>query len=512
MIETNYNPDVLTCLANLSNDEVFTPPTLVNEILDLLPQDIWENKDVTFLDPVCKSGVFLREIAKRLIIGLEKQIPDKQQRINHIFSKQLFGIAITELTSLLSRRSVYCSKFANGKYSICDEFESEEGNIVYNKLEHTWENNKCKYCGASKEVYDRGDALESYAYPFIHADITKKIFKNMKFDVIIGNPPYQLSDGGAQASASPIYQLFVEQAQKLNPRFLSMIIPSRWFAGGKGLDSFRANMLKDRRIRKIVDFHDAADCFPGVEIKGGVCYFLWDRDNKGDCEVVPVVNGKFQTSLERDISKYDVFVRLNEAVSILEKVQKININNEWVSKIISSRKPFGFPTNFDSFTNNSKAKNSIKIYAQQKIGFIDSEKVLINKDWIDKPKVFLSKAFNGGYSFPHQIINKPIISIERSCCTETYLVCGPFNTTDECNNFASYLSTKFFRFLTYLRKISQDNPKDRFDFVPLVALDKVWSDSDLYSLFNLTEKEISFIESMIRPMDGFQNVIQNESN
>ena len=499
----SYNPDVLSCLANLSNDEVFTPPSLVNDILDLLPPELWSNPAARFLDPVSKSGVFLREIAKRLMLGLENQIPDKQERINHILSKQLYGIAITELTSLLSRRTLYCSKTANGQYSICDSFEDEQGNIHYERMQHSWHGGKCSYCAASREVYERDETLENYAYNFIHTDNPEKIF-NMKFDVIVGNPPYQLSDGGAQASASPIYHLFVEQAKKLNPKYLSMIIPARWFAGGKGLDTFRDNMLNDKNIRKIVDFHDAADCFPGVEIKGGVCYFLWDRDNKGDCEIVPIVNGKQQEAMNRNIGKYDVLVRLNKAIPILEKVRKLNNNKKWVSEIISSRKPFGFPTNYTSFDKDIKS-DSVIIFGNKKKGYIKIDKISTNKHWVNKPKVYLSKAFNGGYTFPHQIINSPIISIEPSCCTETYLVCGPFNEKNEAQNFASYLTTKFFRFLTYLRKISQDNPKDRFDFVPLEDLSQPWTDEKLYAKYGLTEDEISFIESMIRPMDLSQN-------
>lgn len=320
----------------------------------------------------------------------------------------------------------------------------------------------------------------------------------MKFDVIIGNPPYQLSDGGFGTSAKPIYHLFVEQAKKMNPRFLTMVIPSRWFAGGKGLDDFRKSMLSDKKIRHITDYHDAADCFPGVEIKGGVCFFLWDRDNSGDCLVQPVLNGNFLQKGKRILNDYDVFVRFNELDTVIKKVLKLNEKN--VSSTISSRKPFGFTTSFTGYSK-SKSAGAIKIYAQGTEGWIKKTKVIQNEDWINKEKVFLSKAYNGGYTFPHQIINKPFIPENPSCCTETYLVCGPFGSKKESENFVKYVKTKFFRALVFARKITQDNTKDRFNFTPLQDFSQEWTDERLYKKYSLTKDEIAFIESMIRPME-----------
>ncbi|MCX8482419.1 MAG: Eco57I restriction-modification methylase domain-containing protein [Crocinitomicaceae bacterium] len=388
MIETNYNPDVLSCLANLSNDEVFTPPHLANQILDLLPVEIWSNKDAKFLDPVSKSGVFLREIAKRLMVGLEKQIPDKQTRINHIYKSQLYGIAITELTSLLSRRSVYCSKTANGKYSVCDSFGNEQGNIIYKSIPHTWKNGKCEFCGASQEVYDRQDALETYAYPFIHSDITKTIFKNMKFDVIVGNPPYQLSDGGSGTgiSAKPLYHEFVRQAKKLNPKYLTMIIPSRWFAGGKGLDEFRNEMLNDKRLKTITDFASSKDCFPGVNIAGGVCYFLWDKDYKGDCEVINQ-NGEKRNFLVRKLNEFPIFVRNNLAISIINKTKLKN--PKFLSEFVLSRNPFGFVSSERG--NTKSTPTSVKLISSAGIGYVERKDVLKRINLIDKYKVTIGK-------------------------------------------------------------------------------------------------------------------------
>lgn len=498
LYNTIYNPDVLSCIANLSSDEVFTPPTIANAMLDLLPQKLFSDPNTTFLDPACKSGVFLREIAKRLLKGLEKQIPDLQERTSHVFKKQIFGIAITELTSHLSRRSLYCSKSANGEYSVVD-FDTEGGNVRFESIEHRWENGKCKFCGAPKGKYDRGDDLESHAYEFIHVVKPEEIFK-MKFDVIISNPPYQLSDGGAQASASPIYDLFVLQALKLKPRFLTMIIPARWYAGGKGLDDFRAKMISDKRIRVLHDFLDAMECFgAGVEIKGGICYFLWDRDHEGLCQIVTHKEGAVKVQPLRYLKEdgSDVFVRYPEGVSVLHKVRRLK--EDTFEGLVSSQKPFGLRTFVHGATHPKKG--SILLYERGGIGYVALGEVEKNCQWIDKIKIFMSAAYNAGDKFPHQILGKPIIGHKGSACTETYVVIGPFENAKAARNVESYIKTRFFRFLVSLKKSSQHAPASVYSFVPMQDFSKPWTDEELYKKYKLTQEEIDFIESMIKPME-----------
>ncbi|MBN8680866.1 MAG: Eco57I restriction-modification methylase domain-containing protein [Chitinophagales bacterium] len=471
---------------------------MANQILDLLPDSIWSDKNATFLDPVSKSGVFLREIAKRLMVGLESQMPNKQARINHIFKNQLYGIAITELTSLLSRRSVYCSKTANGKYSICEAFDTPEGNIKFDRVQHTWQNGKCSFCGASQEVYDRNDALETYAYQFIHTDQPEKFFKNMKFDVIVGNPPYQLSDGGFGKSAAPLYHKFVQQAKKLNPRFLSMIIPARWFGGGKGLDEFRKEMLNDNRIRKIVDFENAGDCFPGVDIAGGICYFLWDKDYKGACEVTNVVNGN-ETHSTRALNEFSTFIRNSKAVPIIRKV--LSLKQRRMNEVVSSRKPFGLET-----TIRPQKSGDIILYWQNGKGPYNRSEITTGAEMIDDWKVISSyvsydHAGNPGKDGKRRVFSKIDILPPGTICTETYLVIGAFKTEKEAINLKNYMKTKFFRFLVSQFMYSHHITKDSYQLVPIQDFNESWTDDKLANKYSLSSTEVELIENLIRPIN-----------
>jgi site-specific DNA-methyltransferase (adenine-specific) len=521
-----HNPDVLTCIANLSNDEVFTPPEFANRMLDTLASawaashngaNLWTDKTVKFLDPCTKSGVFLREITRRLVDGQADDIPDLQARVDHILTKQVYGIGITRLTAMLARRSVYCSKHANGPHSICKEFESEAGNIWFKRIEHAWANGKCTFCGASQATLDRGEGFETHSYAFIHTDdikarLAEMFGDDMQFDVIIGNPPYQLSDGGYGTSAAPIYQLFVEQAKKLEPRYLSLVIPSRWFAGGKRLDEFREAMLTDNRLRSIDDYLSAADVFPGVGLKGGVCYFLWERDNPGLCRVTTHFKNWPVSTTTRPLLEQgaDVFIRFNEGLSILKKVVSIETeqseslslpDSKRFDRLVGSLRPFGFRT---FFRGRKLIKNGdVRIYQNGGTGYVARDEVETGTELIDRWKIYIGRAAPGTGnrdSYPHRILSTPFVGEPGSICSETYLCIGPFNTQAEAESALSYLTCRLTRLLILLHKPSQDTTRKVYTFVPTQNWAKQWTDADLYAKYGLTESEIAFIEKIVRPM------------
>lgn len=501
MINNSYNPDVLTCLANLSNDEVFTPPQLANEILNQLPPAIWQDKNARFLDPFTKSGVFPREITKRLLVGLEKQIPDPQKRLNHILQNQVFGIAITELTALMSRRSVYCSKTANGKYSVCDAFTDKAGNIRFKNGKHTWEKGRCAFCGASEEAYDRGEELEGHAYEFIHTDKPEKIY-DMKFDVVVGNPPYQLAGGAGGSSDSSIYQIFVEQALKLEPRFVSMVIPSRWLAGGRGMDEFRKTMFTGKHISHLVDYTQMSTAFPGVDFEGGVGYFLWDKNHQGDCEYTLVLGDKEQPTVVRKLDEFDVFVRDTRAVSILKKV--LQLGEPSVADLVSGDTPFGLATNFNGF-KDKPFRGSVELYlterGRRRIVHTARTNIRKNEHFIDSWKVLLPEAYGERGAIPALVLGPSIVAPPESVCTQTYLVAGPLVSKKAAASLQSYTRTRFFRFLVSLRKITQHALRSTYSWVPKQTWNCDWTDEDLYKKYKLSKDDISFIESQIRPME-----------
>ncbi|MHB1232555.1 MAG: Eco57I restriction-modification methylase domain-containing protein [Burkholderiales bacterium] len=529
------NPDVLTCIANLSNDEVFTPPEFANRMLDTLAEawaaanngaEIWADSSVRFLDPCTKSGVFLREITSRLTKGLADEMPNLEERVNHILTKQVFGIGITHLTSLLARRSVYCSKHANGPHSIAKSFDSEAGNIWFERTEHTWANGKCTFCGTSQAALDRGEELETHAYAFIHTDniktrMTELFGGNMQFDVIIGNPPYQLDDGGFGKSAAPIYQLFVEQAKKLEPRYLSLVIPARWFAGGKGLDEFREAMLADNRLRSIDDYLSAADVFPGVGLKGGVCYFLWERDNPGLCRVTTrFKDWPVSTATRRLLEQgADVFIRFNEGLSILKKVVSVETGqsetlqlpeSKRFDRLVSSRKPFALETTFKG--KATKRAGDVLIYQNGGTGYVARNTVPSGTELIDKWKIYVGRAAPGTGNrdtYPHRILSTPFIGEPGSICSETYLCIGPIDSKSEAESVLSYLTCRLTRLLILLHKPSQDTTRKVYTFVPAQDWTKQWSDADLYAKYGLTVSEIAFIEKVVRPMDLASDLLED---
>jgi site-specific DNA-methyltransferase (adenine-specific) len=521
------NPDVLTCIANLSNDEVFTPPEFANGMLDTLAEawatahngaNIWAESSVRFLDPFTKSGVFLREITTRLTKDLTTEIPNLEDRVNHILTKQVFGIGITHLTSLLARRSLYCSKHAKGEHSIAKSLASDQGNIWFERTEHTWNDGKCIYCGASQKALDRSEGLETHAYALIHTDDIKtrvaELFGgDMQFDVIIGNPPYQLDDGGYGTSAAPIYHRFVEQAKTLEPRYLSMVIPARWFAGGKGLDEFRESMLTDDRLRSIDDYLSASDVFPGVGLKGGVCYFLWDRDNPGQCRVTTHFKDWHDSTASRQLLEEgaDVFIRFNEGVSILKKVAAVESGvtdsltlpeSNRFDRLVSSRKPFGLETTFKG--KIAKGDGDVLVYQNGGMGYVARSSISTGTHFIDKWKIYVGRAAPGTGNrdtYPHRIISTPFVGEPGSISSETYLCIGPFDSKSQAESALSYLSCRLTRLLILLHKPSQDTTRKVYSFVPTQEWTKRWTDEDLYAKYGISASEIAFIEKVVRPME-----------
>lgn len=459
--------DIFDYIPPQRTNQIFTPRRVVKMMVDMIEEsqpDIFTDYNAKFLDPYSKSGLYITEIVKRLYEGLSEQIPSSQKRIKWILENQVYALAPSNIIYNIVINYVF-SKFDGISTKNIVEFNSAE-----DVNDDNWK----------KKVFEAFGG------------------EDLKFDVIIGNPPYQEMDGGAQASASPLYHRFVELAQELDPELISFIIPARWFSGGKGLDSFREEMLNDKRIRELHDYFDATDCFPGIDISGGVCYFLWDKDHHGECKVTSYRGGKINSMIRPlSLKGNDTLIRFNEAISILNKVHCKDFNS--FADGISARKPFGLPTNVT--VKKTRDTDDVIIYAYPSNGFFPSRKIERNANLVDQWKVLSAKAYGERGDFPYRVIAKPFIAEPGSCCSETYIVIRACESRKKAQNVIAYMGTRFFRFLVLLKKNTQDATSKVYSLVPIQDFSQSWTDEQLYSKYGLTEEEIDFIESMVRPME-----------
>lgn len=499
----NRQPDILEVISNLSNNEVFTPPRVANEVLDLLPEHVWNDATLRWLDPASKTGVFPREITRRLMVGLADALPDESERLRHILTQMVHAVPITEMTAMMTRRSLYCSKDAASEHSAI-EMMSASGNVWSDRVEHTYDQKgRCSECGGNREQLDR-QGRDNYAYAFIHSDGQARLAEDidMKFDVIVGNPPYQM-DAADGNRTMPIYNLFMEEAKRLNPRYILFITPSRWMAGGLGLNEYRAAMLSDTRIRKLVDFPDPSEVFPGVEIKGGVCYFLWDRENPGSCESTLRRGAETVGPTERDLSSHDVFVRDSRALKVLERV--LAKQEPSIIEMLAADKEFGMTSNWSEFRPTARPTDVAFYYnvkGSRRVGGMARSKVPKSSHLIDRWKVLVPQAgSDGGQKLPDIVLGTMMIVEPPSVCTQTYLFfyC---NSRDEAESIHSYARTRLFRFLVSLRKMTQHATRSTYTWVPQQSWDRIWTDAELYSKYGITKEEQAYIESMVKGMSA----------
>lgn len=505
-------PDVLETIAQLPNDDVYTPPKIVAAMLDVLPVHIWSRPDYKWLDPATKSGIYLRETFRRLMAGLADWEPDGATRREHILRNMLYGAATTRINGEIARRSLYQTKNATGNEvkdpaltDLVVRFEHNEGNLPFVESTHTLtkRGDKCELCKAPSNLIR--EQRESYAYSFIHNSYPTEEMGTMQFDVVIGNPPYQMGTEGYGKTASSIYQLFVERAIAMNPRYVVMVTPSRWFAGGKGLDDFRDKMINDRRLRVVVDNPKIFDVFPQVKIRGGVSYFLWDREYSGDCQFSTRINGVIRSTMTRDLREGDgVLIRDNRAMSIIRKVRGAG-DPKHVEDVSTVTKPFGLTmrSNYPGSVPEPFPGAIPLIYASR-IGYSRPDQIERNHEWIERWKVLLPMVSSGDTPTDDEgnivdvVLGEPIALAPGSACTQTYFIPGMFDTRDETENFAYYLATKFVRFLVLQRKITQHVTPERFRFVPMLDMTHRWTDVELYARYGLSDDEISYVDSSIK--------------
>ena len=467
--------DIFDYIPPQETNQIFTPRKVVQMMVDMLEEnnpEIFSDYRMKFLDPYAKSGMYIAEIVKRLFEGLSKQIPNPQERLKWILENQVYALAPSNIIYNIVKNYVF-SDFKGISTKNIIELDLVE--YISDKEAINWQ------------------------------QVVQETFggEELKFDVIIGNPPYQLETGGAGRQAKPIYHLFVEAAKKLEPLYLSMIIPSRWFAGGMGLIHFRKNMLQDRHIRVIVDYSNAKDCFPNISLSGGVCYFLRDRDKPGDCLFRNIHNGK-ATEMFRMLDEFPVLVRYIEAVSILRKI--LGHKEKKIMKLASSLTPFGLPTNYRGSTT-PKQDSDLTVYSSEGISFISRNEITKGMKYIDNYNVLVSKTGSEHAGEPssdgkYRVLSSAMRILEPGeICTHSYFVIGNFTQRSYAENLLSYLKTRLVRFLILQSMSSINVSRNVFRFVPVQNFELYWTDEKLYVKYGLTKEEIDFIESMIRPME-----------
>lgn len=526
--------DILETINNVGNDEVFTPRKIVDRMLDSLPEEVWHNPRNKWLNPATKTGIFEREIAIRLDEGLKEVIPDEETRRKHILQNMVFSIGQTKFTANVARRTLYYCCQANRKcdglkaedghyingYSIGNGtwFDDAEGNVKTPSSDHVMGNKRningfrsCIYCGIKENSkYLDANQLEKYSYDFIHQKpgkdlqkfLSNKFFngdENMKFDIIIGNPPYQLNDGGNGASAIPIYQKFILQAKSINPKYICMIVPARWYAGGKGLDEFRSEMISDDRIRTLVDYVNAKDCFPNLSIGGGVCYFLIDRDYHGPCNVINYSNG-IKTESSRKLDNHGVFIRFNQAIPILNKVE--SKGEPCVDQLVMSRNPFGLDSSFRGDAERT-SESQIAVLSSGGVTYCDRKYIKQGKDILSKYKVILSYLTAEHAGEPSGDGKFTVASTSKilgpdEACTESYLVVYSSESKQMAENYHSYLKTKFYRFLLLMSVSSIHLSKEKFQFIPIQDFSHPLTDQELNEKYNLSKEDVAFIDGLIK--------------
>ena len=473
----------------MSESEVITPSKICDEMVNLLPEEGLREiveRQRKLLDIASKSGEYAVALYKRLTSKLGYSHNDVKDIIYSIptssiayeFTRRFYEILNLNINNIPVKFNTYD----------LIKIKDKNGEVDYQKINEILKQNK-KFSEINLE------------------DEIKVSDEKVKFGVVIGNPPYQVSDGGARASAKPIYHEYINLSKVLSSSYVSIISPSRWFTGGKGLDLFRSKMIEENKFRTLIDFSDSKECFSGVEVKGGVNYFLWDINYNGECNVKNIYKNN-NTSLKRflKLEDIDIFIRYNTLYTIFKKVHKKE--NCTFDILVSSRKPFDLDTS--TKIDDSKFKNSLKIYGKSKIGYIDEKKIKKNNELINKQKIFITYAYGAGEGFPHQIINKPIIAPLGSVCTETYLSIGPFESEEEVNNAYKYIKTKFFRALVLIAKNSQHATSKTYRFVPMQNFteksDINWGkssdeiDKQLFEKYKLSDEEKKYIKEIIKDM------------